>query len=277
MKYKSILKKHLKPLEPIPLKVKRQITPFSPKCILFDVYGTLLISGAGDIGKDSELNDTFFYQTARELDLPLLKMPSSPTNLLLELIAQEHKKKKDRGIEYPEVDIVHIWKTFFLHLGINLSLEKILEFAFLYELLSNPIWPMPGLKELLNWLKEKKVLLGIISNAQFYTPLSLEFFLGQKLTHYFNPELCFWSYKEKMAKPSQGLFQKAQQTLAKWHISPDQVLYVGNDVYKDIYPGTKVGFKGCLLAVDKRSYRYNFNITNFDIISELKEIGMYYP
>lgn len=274
-KLNTIFKQYTRPLKPIPIKTKKKITPKKVKAILFDIYGTLLVSAAGDIGKDSKLKDSFFYEALNKLKLkrPLLKF--SPTQKLIELIQQEHVQKRNKGIVYPEVDITKIWQTFFQLISVNLSYDKILEFSLHYELLSNPVWPMPYLKETLDFLKDKKIMLGIISNAQFYTPLTLEFFLKKSLDKYFNPELCLWSYKEGEAKPSKNLFLKAKKILKKFNLETKTTLYVGNDVHKDLTTSREVGFKGCLLAVDKRSYRYNINIKNFDILTSLRDLKLY--
>lgn len=272
---KKILQQYSVPLKPIPIKTKKKTTSKPIKAILFDIYGTLLISAAGDIGKDSELKDSFFYKAVKKVQLNLPPLKFSPTQKLMELIKEEHLQKKAQGIVYPEIDITNIWKTFFKLLSINLTPPQILEFSLHYELLSNPVWPMPHLQETLAYLKEKRVILGIISNAQFYTPLTLEFFLNKSLDQYFTPELCIWSYQEGEAKPSKKLFLKAKKSLKKLNLEPDTTLYVGNDVYKDLTTSREIGFKGCLLATDKRSYRYNIKTVGFDIITSLKDLKDY--
>ena len=46
-----------------------------------------------------------------------------------------------------------------------------------FELLSNRVYPMPGMKEILLWIKAKGIPMGIVSNAQFYTPVIMNYFL----------------------------------------------------------------------------------------------------
>jgi putative hydrolase of the HAD superfamily len=43
--------------------------------------------------------------------------------------------------------------------------------------------------------------------------------------------------------------------MAFYRVSPEEVLYVGNDMRNDIMPATKVGFQGVLFAGDSRSLR----------------------
>jgi putative hydrolase of the HAD superfamily len=98
--------------------------------------------------------------------------------------------------------------------------------------------------------------MGIISNAQFYTPLLFQWFLRKELDDLgFNHELLFFSYRFGYAKPSQLLFTMARERLEAWGILPGQVLYVGNDILNDILPAQNTGFHTALFAGDARSLR----------------------
>ena len=70
-----------------------------------------------------------------------------------------------QGIDYPEVDIIRIWQQV---LGLD-DMPWVKDFALEYELIVNPVYPMPGLEELLSACNTRKMPMGIISNAQFYT------------------------------------------------------------------------------------------------------------
>ena len=115
---------------------------------------------------------------------------------------------------------------------------------------------MPGLMETLEALRSREVLLGIISNAQFYTSYTIQALLGKTPEELgFQAEFCIWSFLEGEGKPSPALFVKLQQRLLKAGIYPQEVLYVGNDILKDIMPASSVGWKTALFAGDKRSLR----------------------
>ena len=115
---------------------------------------------------------------------------------------------------------------------------------------------MPGLKETLAAIRERGLLLGIVSNAQFYTPLLFEAFLGAPPDELgFTPDCCVWSYREREGKPSTALYEKLATALEASSIAPDQTLYVGNDVRNDIRPAQRIGFKTALFAGDQRSLR----------------------
>ena len=98
--------------------------------------------------------------------------------------------------------------------------------------------------------------MGIISNAQFYTPYLFKWFLNSDLEGLgFKRDLLIFSYRLGFAKPSTFLFQTASKKLSNMNISADSVLYVGNDMLNDIYPAKKTEFNAALFAGDKRSLR----------------------
>ena len=100
------------------------------------------------------------------------------------------------------------------------------------------------------------MLLGIISNAQFYTPFLFDLFLGVNPARLgFDPDLIFFSYQYGYAKPSRFLYDMAAERLYQHGIYADAVLYVGNDMLNDILPAKSVGFKTALFAGDARSLR----------------------
>jgi putative hydrolase of the HAD superfamily len=116
---------------------------------------------------------------------------------------------------------------------------------------------MPGARELIETLEQRGMLMGIVSNAQFYTPLVFEALLEKDLvTLGFRPELCAWSYQSREAKPSRRLFQGPLEVLDRQFATPpQQVLYIGNDMLNDIWPASRLGCRTALFAGDRRSLR----------------------
>ena len=121
--------------------------------------------------------------------------------------------------------------------------------------------------------------MGIISNAQFYTPLFMEWFLGRPMTDLgFDPELMIYSYQQQQAKPSLSLFRLAAARLKNKRIPEKAVIYLGNDMLNDIYPAHTVGFNTALFAGDARSLRLRAkdprckNLSPDLIITELLQI-----
>ena len=105
-------------------------------------------------------------------------------------------------------------------------------------------------------LQEKGLVLGIISNAQFYTPHVVDGTTGVVLRGGIIPEeMIIFSYEEGEGKPSRRLFEKLAVAAKKQGIQPEEILYVGNDFVKDIEPAQEVGFRAALFAGDARSLR----------------------
>lgn len=249
------------------------------RAVLFDVYGTLLISASGDIGVDGTqrggqggdqnggrdragatavalngLLDAVGLGHAATIEA------AADANLgqrLAMLIQAEHAGARALGIRDPEVDILKVWQSLLGELGLEPSSMELARIALEYECRVNPVWPMPGSAELLATLRERGLVLGIVSNAQFYTPLILEALLGQAPTELgLDPHCSAWSYQVGEAKPSTAIYRVALQGLARAHrIRPEQVLYVGNDRRKDIGPARRLGLRTALFAGDARSLR----------------------
>lgn len=255
-KYDRLLH-YIDPLLPLP-------TPLNPvgkleeriQCILFDVYGTLFISASGDISIAREQS----RQTQHLKNLldryQIKKKPEIVLNDFFSAIDIEHKSLRKTGVDFPEVEIDRIW-TRVLEIDDH---NAVRDFAVEFELIINPVYSMPNLEKMLSGCKKSKVLLGIISNAQFFTPYLFYWFLDSSLESLgFQSDLVFYSYKSGHAKPSPFMFEAAAKNLREKDIFSHSVLYVGNDMLNDIYPAKMVGFKTGLFAGDARSLRLREN------------------
>ncbi len=250
---RDLISKYITPLSPLPTSLNQSGNlKENIKCLLFDIYGTLFISGSGDISIAKEnLTET------EKLDQLLAKFKISKNSgaILKDFFAcieKKHEELKENGTDFPEVEIDRIWMNVLKNNNIN----TVRMFALLFELIVNPVYPMPNLKKMLSVCKEKKMPTGIISNAQFYTPYLFNWFLGLDLEKLgFYSDLVIFSYRFGCAKPSMSLFQIAVEKLKNMNIPASSALYIGNDMLKDIYPAKKAGFKTALFAGDARSLR----------------------
>ena len=275
---KKSIQKYIRRLTPIPTS----LTPAGDlihdiRCVLFDIYGTLFISASGDIGparQNSPQMEEIKLLLAR---YEIHKTPRALLNEFHDAIKARHTELHSRGIDFPEVKIDRIWQQV-LQAG---DANAVRQFAAEFELISNPVYPMPNLAELLSSCRRQGLLMGIISNAQFYTPYLFKWFLDsdpQALG--FNPELIFYSYRFEMAKPSAALFKMAAEKLKKKEITPSSVLYLGNDMLNDIYPAKIAGFKTALFAGDQRSLRLRTddprcrNLTPDLVVTDLAQLIM---
>ncbi|MFG0331796.1 MAG: HAD family hydrolase [Maioricimonas sp. JB049] len=262
----ELYRRRTSPLEAIPTGASPHTPPLDDiRAVLFDVYGTLVISGSGDVGTSgTDSQPDAFAATLKAAGLGHQIALADGVAGFEQAIRDTHTEAKGAGIEFPEVEIREIWRLLLsrfeeagqLSGSSELTDEQIARLAIEYEVRTNPVWPMPGARDCLATLRERGLKLGIISNAQFYTPLMLEAFFDLPVEQLgVEPELCYWSYRHREAKPGRKLYQLACDRLADMGIAPAQVLYVGNDMLKDVWPARAVGFRTALFAGDARSLR----------------------
>jgi len=221
------------------------------RAVLFDIYGTLFVSGSGDIGEAREQVET--GRLSRLLErYRISQTPDEVKRRYFDEIERVHALRKEEGVDVPEVEIDRVWMRV---LGTE-DLERSRMFACEFEMIFNPVWPMPYLGDLLRRLREDKRIMGLVSNAQFFTPFLFEMFLESSLLELgFHPRLIILSFQHGRAKPSIVLFDMARETLEEMGIESEEVLYVGNDMLNDIYPAYRSGFQTALFAGDRRSLR----------------------
>ncbi|MCJ7539000.1 MAG: HAD family hydrolase [Desulfobacterales bacterium] len=253
----NLLSKYIKPIFPRPSSFHRSgKLEDTIQCILFDIYGTLFVSSSGDIGiaKRESYNSEKLEKLLNKFGIQ--QTPQDILNRFFTTIDTAHQTLKEKGVDFPEVEIDRIWMQV---LEID-DLAMVRAFAMEFELIVNPVYPMPNLEKTISACKDLDVLMGIISNAQFYTPYLFKWFLDSSLENLgFHPDLIFYSYKFGYAKPSIFMFNAAVEKLEKMGISTHSVLYIGNDMLNDIYPAKKAGFRTALFAGDARSLRLREN------------------
>ena len=257
-------------LEPIPTGMPALLDKPQPiRAVVFDIYGTLFVSGSGDVGTHAA-TDSAHALTEAMLAAGVHGEPAAGkrgVQLLDQAIEAAHEQRRSEGVAFPEVDIRVIWQQVLQtlaeeeiirwHTGRRVELGKaVFNVAVEYECRVNPVWPMPSLAEVLAALREREMRLGLVSNAQFVTPLLFEAFLGRPYEDLgFTGDFCRFSYRMLEAKPSRRAYEEVAEALADRGVERHEILYVGNDVRNDVEPAAAVGFKTALFAGDKRSLR----------------------
>jgi len=271
LSYATFIKKNTSKLKPIPVIWENEnyakIIPSKAsgreniKVLLFDLYGTLFISEAGDIATSFEKRDSnFFYKVFKKCKIKEFESNTDINKfitLFYATILNKHREERAKGNETPEVDIRDIWQKALDNFGITKNSYEIEKIAVLYESIVNKTWPMPGLKDILNFISKKGIPMGIISNAQFYSEYLFEAHLKKSPFELgFIKSLCYYSYRKKVAKPGKAMFEEVLSEIKKEKkIISEEILYVGNDMLNDIMPAALLGIKTCLFAGDKRSLR----------------------
>jgi putative hydrolase of the HAD superfamily len=296
MEYIKSFLEGLEPMAPVPTGMNPSLPAEYPvKAFVFDVYGTLLISDSGDIEESvisaGNLKKAMELSNIR-LSGSTLIQEDSLSDMLEEFVSDVkdfHNKHRTTDSPFPEIDIQHIWETILLRNQVKgiIQLEGshcIRCMTFIFEILSNPLFPMPGMKEVIMEMSSREIPLGIISNAQFYTPVVMNYFLSGRLddgdrVDFFDPDLTIFSYKYRRSKPDLYLFRVLASALErKYRLRPDQVLFIGNDMHKDVYAGHRTGFRTALFAGDRKSLRLRDDIDTLEkirpdyIITDLRQL-----
>ncbi len=270
--FEEIILSNCPSLPPLPTGVEPELNKLDGiKAVLFDIYGTLFVSGSGDVGTAAAIDTSEALTQSLVVsgfEGNLEQAGQIGKAMLKDEILEWHKAGREAGVDYPEVEISKVWSKIIDILCNTEALKRkssdmdqLRRLALEYECRVNPVFPMPGSREIILELKERGLALGIVSNAQFYTPLLFSAFFGQTVEELgFDAECSIWSYKELKAKPAADLFPKAGKFLKLNHgVDLSETVYVGNDMLNDVYTAKQAGCKTVLFAGDKRSLRLREN------------------
>jgi putative hydrolase of the HAD superfamily len=205
------------------------------KGIVFDLYGTLI-----DIETDESMEEIYraiaHYLTYHGMYLHRWEVRERYYRIM-------KQQKEVRGEEYPEIDVEAIWNEFLMQEGIRSELirgqlAKVI--AHIYRAISrNRLQLYPDVKRVLNEL-QAKYRLALISDAQSCYALPEIRAVG--LEGYFDPIVISSHYGFR--KPDSRLFQRA---LDKLKLGPAEVIWVGNDMFRDIHGAKQVGIKSIFI------------------------------
>jgi putative hydrolase of the HAD superfamily len=275
---------HSSSLAPLDTGTEPVISPTAGiRAVVFDIYGTLFISCSGDISLAKNENRSPAIIASLSTAGFSIKDPEAPWGTaFMKAIKQASARRSSEGIAFPEVRIEEVWEAYVEDARKEdwLTGTGDIKLAIVdHECRVNPCWPMPGLDEILTSIHSRGLAMGIVSNAQFYTPLLFPALVGRSHADYgFDDGLSVWSYKEREGKPSIEMYRKISDKLARAGISPETCLYVGNDMRNDIRPAGELGFRTVLFAGDHRSLRWRKedegcrNIQPEFIITELAQL-----
>jgi putative hydrolase of the HAD superfamily len=218
------------------------------KGILFDLYGTLI-----DINTDESLEE-IYRGIAHFLTYQGIYLHRGEVrNRYWEILRQQKEESKE---EYSEIDVEAIWKTFLKNEGLEplpIRQNLAVTLAQLFRGISRTRLQLyPQVKRILDELRSG-YLLGIISDAQPCYALPEIKAVG--LEGYFDPVII--SAPRGYRKPDPRLWGEALQVMK---LNPSQVIYVGDDMYRDIFGAQRVGIKTILVDLKQGAKSYE-NIT----------------
>jgi putative hydrolase of the HAD superfamily len=256
--YNAVIE-HRVPLQPIETGQSAKLEKLiGIKAVIFDVYGTLVISGSGDVGSADETDRGEPLSAAlAAVGIAAADASDVSIDVLHEEIRRANQQRQSAACPKPEVDIVDVWRRTLSRCGIaSVTTAQVNRLAAEYEARANPTWPMPGASELLRTLRARGLKLGIVSNAQQFTiPLVEELGGTFGVDSVFDRNLCVFSCRYRHAKPSPRLFDVLCQGLHQIGIAPSQAVYVGNDRLNDVWSAARAGLRTAWFVGDRRSLR----------------------
>ncbi len=269
----------LRPLQPFSFRASREKLS-DIRVVIFDIYGTLFNYWKPAFAREPDKNKALLDTFASTIDyfgmgpyLTEMNPESPPEKTLWDLYHGLITLKRDlmleKEMEFPEIRIEEVWLTILLmlkrrgysfskkDLGTDDELSRCMAYYYNFHVFHRGMYP--GAAAALAALKNKNMTLGILSNAQFYTPIDLTLFLRDgsegrfdDMGELFDHDLVFFSYEYRMAKPSLALFRKLFDALYEYQALPSQSLFVGNDLTADIRPAQEAGMKTALFTGDDR-------------------------
>ena len=252
---------------------------FDVRAVICDVYGTLIDYWREEFD-DPQCKITALHRSFRAVaerfgmnDALLSASPDDPPEKTLSdfyhgLIALKHEQASRKGVTHPEIVVEEIWEFIIRLLGRHgytcgdqtRTREEARRIAWFYNGHSLGRALYPDVVETLSTLKKRGIVFGILSNAQFYTPIDLTLLIrdqsGGKFDDFFelfDVDLTFFSYEYQVAKPDALLFRKLYDALYEYQILPSQTVFVGNDLAIDIASAQEAGMRTALFTGDRHS------------------------
>ncbi len=236
--------------------------PRKIKAVLFDLGETLL-----DFGK---INTTRLFRQSAVLTYEFLQQCGQPVGSFTIYSLQSMMAVRLRcllsNLTGKDFDALSLLKKIGDRKGFMLSEDQWRQLGWLwYEPLSKLARIEPKIKETLTSLKEMGLRLGIVSNT-FVSASSLDRHLKQLgILDFF--EFRFYSYQFDFRKPNVRIFEIAARQMGE---SPDNILFVGDRIDKDIKPALKVN----MTAVLKSAYtnigrKIPAGVRKINLLSEL--------
>ncbi|MBR7138519.1 MAG: HAD family hydrolase [Lentisphaeria bacterium] len=226
------------------------------KALLFDINGTVT-----DI-LTSESDEELYRVTANFLKFNGVSV--SPGELKALYFDLNRQQRHESPEEFPEFDVKKIFQTVIeeygdhAHVPVNLAVQAATVFraASQYRL-----EPYTGVTEVLTMMKKRYHLAAVSDGQSLWARPELRM---AGLEKFF--EFVIVSGDHGFRKPDKRMFTMA---LEKLHITPAETIYVGNDMYRDVYGAKNAGIKSIFFKSNQGEHGfcgaepdyiiYNFN------------------
>ena len=215
------------------------------KGILFDINGTVIniLTNESDAG--------VYRTTANYLSYHgVIVAPEVLKELFFDLNRRQRKESRE---EFPEFDAGKIFEQIIARYAVPgreqpsyLAAEaaKVFRSASRYRL-----EPYTGVVEILTYL-QRKFMLGAVSDGQ--SLWALPELQAAGLGSFFSPVTV--SGDHGFRKPDKRLFEIALQEMG---LKAEEVIFVGNDMYRDVYGGAHAGMKTVFFRSDQGDHSFS--------------------
>ena len=248
------------------------------RAVTWNIYGTLAGIRGGRLMYD--MPDSFETTVALEKTIQQFKMwnamtrkPGRPSEYLAEIYrSMLQRLLLARGNQsssgFPEIKVEAIWEAIVGRLRQNQYTFESRYFgdiaaygqkiAYFFHACFQGMGPHPKALEALRQVKASGRLLGIVADAQCFTPLQLVRALRRQgplanMGQLFETDLQAYSHELRARKPAGRLYRFVLDALDKRGISPTQVVQVSNNWPNDLRAAKEHGMKTVLFAGDGAS------------------------
>ena len=214
------------------------------RALLFDVNGTLI-----DIETDEGLEEIYraiaHFLTYQGISLHRWEV----RDLYFQIMQRQRALSAETFVE---CDVVEVWREFLRNKASDYirSLPSVKQEQlplFLAELhrgiARKRLRPYPQVQETLDQLRSHYHM-AVVSDAQ--SAYAVPELRAVGLVHYFNPIIVSGDYGYR--KPDPRLFQKALDAL---QVRPEQALFIGNDLFHDIFGAQQMGMKAIFISYNQ--------------------------
>ena len=229
------------------------------KALFFDLNGTLI-----DILTD-ENDESVFRTTANFLSYSKVYIsPEKMRKLFFELNRAQRATSPE---EFPEFDVQKIFREIIESCGqTGISAEKCdslaIEVSRIFRAASRRKLELyPNVREVLDQLKERYIFAAVSDGQSLW---AIPEMCAAGLEEYFSTVIV--SGDHGFRKPDPRMYTAA---LEKYSLKPQEVIFVGNDMFRDIYGAGKLGMKTVFFKSNQGDHKshgieadyiiYNFN------------------
>ena len=269
-----------KPPKIVPAKATAFLKPLSGiQGVVWNIYGTLMRITDGEflLMHDQKMRmEIALEKTIKEFNMwnSMTRKPAAPWESMLSQLTTIIENKGMVGTtakgEYPHVDLSDVWLTLIDRLERNEyswdesfygNMDELSQkVAYFYHSSLQGVEASPYALNALVYVAKLGLKQGILADAQSFSIVRmLRAFrhdgklpiLGKLVA----PECMILSCHEGVRKPSPSMYESCLEGFEQFGIEPEEILYISNQLSKDLTVAKSLGMRTALFAGDKLSLR----------------------